>query len=291
MSKHIVRISIINAQTANFLQDIAFLSGETQYDSLQKEKHLQVINSTTKDKVVWNNIILPEKYEQQEMYRELPDYLKYSSKKKLMISNARNVLWKNVNTQEARPDAQLARLFTLSIPHFLTVEESQELLSKFAKKLVDLGMIVDASIHDHNQIKKNLSMIERLNILQGKQTQQDIDSEKEPAQDYTGYLLCTLRDYKNGYFHNKNRSWNATQVLLDLRKEWIFNLYEYILNSKNGTIEEIVNWNKKMKIYPEYESAKEHFSALAYKVGATELDEKIIDENSTKEEMRSKLVM
>ena len=81
MSKHIVRINIIKAQTVNFLQHIAFCSGETQYDTLQKDKNLQVVASTTTNKVIWNNIILPERYEQQEMFRELPDYLKYNSQK------------------------------------------------------------------------------------------------------------------------------------------------------------------------------------------------------------------
>lgn len=265
MSKHIVRVNILKAQTLNFLQAIAFFSGETQYDALQTDKNLQTLTSSTKDKVVWNNILLPERYEQQDMYRELPDYLKYSSKKKVMIANARNVLWKNVLKQETRPDAQLARVFTLSLPHFFTTDEASTLLSSFGKSLVDEGMIVDASIHDHNKIKQNLSMIEKLNILQGKQTEEEINNEKEPIQDYSGYLVCTLREYKNGYFHNKNRSWNLSQKLIDWRKEWIFNLYEAILNSQNGTREEVLNWTKKMKIYPEFEEAQNHFSSLATK--------------------------
>ncbi len=96
MSKHIVRINIIKAQTVNFLQHIAFCSGETQYDTLQKDKNLQVVASTTTNKVIWNNIILPERYEQQEMFRELPDYLKYNSQKKINISKAPNVFRKNI---------------------------------------------------------------------------------------------------------------------------------------------------------------------------------------------------
>lgn len=273
MSKHIVRINIIKAQTVNFLQNIAFCSGETQYDTLQKDKNLQVVPSTTTDKVVWNNIILPERYEQQDMFRELPDYLKYNSQKKLMVSNARNVLWKNILTQEARPDAQLARAFTLSIPHFLTIDEASALVTKFSKTLVNEGMIVDASLHDHNKGEQKLSMLEKLNILQGKQTEKEITKEKDPVQDYTSYLICTLRDYKSGYFHNKNREWNATQKLIDWRKEWIFNLYEAILNSKNGTSDEIVNWNKKMKIYPEYEEAKTHFAHIAMTINESTVNE------------------
>lgn len=290
MSKHIVRINIIKAQTVNFLQHIAFCSGETQYDTLQKDKNLQVVASTTTNKVIWNNIILPERYEQQEMFRELPDYLKYNSQKKLMISNARNVLWKNILVQEARPDAQLARVFSLSIPHFLTVDEASTLITKFSKILVKEGMIVDASIHDHNKGEQKLSMLDKLNILQGKQTEKQITKEKEPIQDYTAYLMCTLRDYKNGYFHNKNRDWNATIKLIHWRKEWIFNLYDAILNSKNGTTDEILNWNKKMKIYPEYEEAKNHFNSIALQAQSTENSnfELSFNSNDTNEENTSK---
>lgn len=246
MSKqYLFRIEILSKKDKHPLESIAYYSGEKQFDILNGKNY----ETTTNDKVVWSKIIIPEKSLQNGQFFQLPDYLKFRSQKPDLISNARNILWKSVSERENRPDSQFARLFELAIPYFLTKEEAVILLNNFSKTLVAEGMIVDGALHSYNKQTPILSIFEKMKLIQAKEKDNE---SSEKLQDYTGFLMCTLRDYKSGRFVNKNREWNNPLKLKQWRGIWVELLSTAIMNSKEGLPEEKQSWNNKLNIYPEF---------------------------------------
>lgn len=238
MSKqYLYRVSILNKHP---LEAIAYYCGETQYD-LSNSREYQ---STTEDKVIWNNIMLPER--EEDKYIHLPEYLKLGRKKSDLVSNARNILWQKVFVREKRADAQFARLFELYIPSFLSKEVAIGVVQGFSKKLVDDGMIVDSSIH-HNSTPVVNSLFEQLKIVESSK------SSETATQDYTAYMMCTQRDYEDGRFVNKNRGWNSLEKMKEWRQEWAQILSEAISNA-NIDESQKNSWLKKISAYkrPDY---------------------------------------
>lgn len=238
--KYLFRVDILSKKDKHPLESIAYYCGEKQVDIINSKTY----ETTTEDKVVWSKILAPEKKSEPELFANLPDYLKFRSQKADLISNARNILWKSVNNREIRPDSQFARLFELSIPHFLNEEDSVKLLSSFAKKLVAEGMIVDCALHNYNKQAPILSILEKIKLI-------NTPKQEKTHQDYTGFLMCTLRDYNGGVFVNKNRVWNKGEKLFSWRASWFVLLEEAILNS-NASDQEKTNWLEKFKIYTPY---------------------------------------
>ena len=108
MSKqYLYRVSVLNKQNTHPLEAIAYYSGETQYDLLNSKQY----TSTTESKVVWNNVLIPDRAEETEKFLNLPEYLKFRSKKTDLVSNARNTLWQSIYVREKRIDSQFSRLF------------------------------------------------------------------------------------------------------------------------------------------------------------------------------------
>jgi len=244
MSKrYLYRVQILNKKNSNPLESICYFSGEHQYDMKQNKQ----FTSNTEDKVMWNNIIIPDKTEQSELYFELPDYLKFRSNKKDLISNARSILWQNVYARETRDDAQFARLFELSIPSFFNLKDAIEGINLFAKPLVKDGMIVDAAIHSVEKYKNNSFL--------NKNTEDKAFSDKDNSLDYRAFLMCTMRTYKNGMFLKKNREWNAPYQIELWRRNWVIVLNDF-LNAKNLSEEDKKHWNHKLSIYHEFDEIK-----------------------------------
>ena len=251
MSKqYLYRVSILNKQSSHPLEAIAYYCGETQYDLLNSKQY----QSTTENKVVWNNIITPDRDENTEQYSNLPDYLKFRTKKTDLISNARNILWQNVYVREKRADSQFARLFELAIPSFLSEENSVSILQEFSQKLIAEGMIVDGSLHSHN-VTLASSIFEKLKIINSTENKTDDLTH----QDYTAYLMCTLRDYKNGQFVNKNRDWNNLDKMKEWRQEWVNILSTHIEKSDVDELQKNI-WLKKFSVYKNTESKKSSLS-------------------------------
>lgn len=257
MSKHyLYRVSILSKQDSHPLSSIAYYSGENQVDVIKGKKY----DSNTTDKVVWSNIIIPDRKNQMPLFRNLPEYLKFRTPKADLISNARNILWQNTDIREQRPDSQFARLFELSVPHFLTQEESVLLIQKFAKTLVNEGMIVDCALHSHNKKSPTLSLMEKLKLLNSTSPKNE-DEHIEKNQDYTAYLMCTLRGYNEGRFENKNRDWNHITKMKSWRFEWVQLLAEAIYtceHSKKEDVTDIANWESKLSIYSEYSTISQN---------------------------------
>lgn len=244
MSKqYLYRISILNKQSSHPLEAIAYYCGEPQYDLLNSKEY----QSTTEDKVVWNNIITPEKL--SEKYIHLPEYLKFRTKKIELISNARNILWKNVYVREKRADSQYARLFELAVPSFLSQEIAVNLLEKFCEKLVAEGMIIDGSLHRHHSTT-NTSIFEKLKLVATTE-----NKTEDSQQDYAAYLMCTLRDYNSGEFINKNRDWNNLNKMKEWREEWVNILSKTIQNSDADETKRNI-WLKKFSVYKNTETSK-----------------------------------
>lgn len=248
MSQYLFRVDILSKKDKHPLESIAYYSGEKQYDLLGEK---EFYDTTTSAKVVWSKILIPEKNQQYDLFSQLPEYLKFRSQKADIISNARNILWKGVHERETRPDSQFARLFELVIPYFLIQEEAINLIHQFSQVLIQEGMITDCALHSHNQKPAVLSIIERLKLNQLPKAEQSMENT-EKSQDYTGFLMCTLRDYKNGRFVNKNRAWNHPSKLPEWRSIWINMVAQAIDNCSQANEDEKSSWKNKLNIYPEY---------------------------------------
>ncbi len=245
MSKqYLYRVSILNRKNSHPLEAISYYSGESQHDIFNAKNYA----SNTSDNVIWNMVATPGKH--SSLYAHLPEYIKFRTFKKDLMSNARNILWRNVFVREKRDDAQFARLFEVSMPSFLTQNEAVEAVTKFSEVLVKEGMIVDCSVHSRQKSLNNLSLLDK---FLGKDKQKE--EKTETSLDYIGYLMCTLRDYKNGSFVNKNREWNDKKKMELWRKKWVEILANAIDNA-NISSEQKKVWEEKMTIYSEYNQIK-----------------------------------
>jgi len=103
----------------------------------------------------------------------------------------RGVLWNEVEAVEKRKDAQLAREFNVALPNELSDEENVLLAQEFCQKLVDRGMIVDLCIHNLGE---------------------------EDAGHF--HAQTTMRDVGPDGFGKKNRAWNSTEMIEEIRIEW-----------------------------------------------------------------------
>ncbi|NCP98119.1 MobA/MobL family protein [archaeon] len=247
MSKqYLYKVSILNRKNSHPLEAISYYSGEDQYD-MSKSKNY---TSNTKDDVIWNKIGTPDK--DSAKYNDLPDYLKFRAPpKKDTMSNARNILWQNVFNREKRDDAQFSRLFEISIPSFLSQIDAVTALNGFAEHLLKEGMIADCSIHSRQKNLNKLSILEKLKTVDTPVQ----DDNSETSLDYTGFLMCTLRDYEDGRFVNKNREWNDKKKMELWRSKWV-EILAQIVNDSTITVEQKQSWEEKLTIYSEYESIK-----------------------------------
>jgi hypothetical protein len=244
-TQYLYRVNILSKKNSHPLDAIATYCGEDQFDFYTN----QTYKSPNSEKVVWNNIITPTK--EEDSYFHLPEFLKIKSKKSELISNARNILWRQVDCREIRPDSQFARVFELSIPFFLNQEESINLVHTFSKILVSEGMICDSSLHSHTKKPMALNLFDKLRLINQSSTEMNTESV-ELHQDYTAFIMCTLRSYENGIFENKNRLWNTKEKMKEWRYIWTESLLNAINLASEATTEQKEIWLKRLTIYPEY---------------------------------------
>lgn len=107
----------------------------------------------------------------------------------------RNQLWNAVEIVEKRRDAQLAREIEVSLPRELDRGQRLGLLRGFIQReFVDRGMIADVAVHE------------------GKAR----DGYGQPH----AHVMLTMRELTGDGFGKKDRSWNASDLLLGWREAW-----------------------------------------------------------------------
>ena len=115
----------------------------------------------------------------------------------------RGKLWSEVEAAEKRKDAQLARSFEIGLPHELTDEQRQQLITDFVREnFVRKGMIADVTIHlPHN----------------------DGDDRNHHA-----HILLTTRQIGAEGFGQKAREWNSKEQLETWRENWARTANRYL---------------------------------------------------------------
>lgn len=115
----------------------------------------------------------------------------------------RGKLWSEVEAAEKRKDAQLARSFEIGLPHELTDEQRQQLITDFVREnFVRKGMIADVTIHlPHN----------------------DGDDRNHHT-----HILLTTRQIGAEGFGQKAREWNSKEQLETWRENWARTANRYL---------------------------------------------------------------
>ena len=104
----------------------------------------------------------------------------------------RSTLWNDVEKNEKRKDAQLAREIELALPREMDQESQIQLAKKFfMDEIVSQGMVIDFSMH----------------------------AGKKAGNPHV-HAMATMREIEDGHFGKKNRSWNDKKFLLRLRERW-----------------------------------------------------------------------
>lgn len=107
----------------------------------------------------------------------------------------RSKLWNAVEAAEKRKDAQLAREIEIALPRELTPDQRRELVRAFVgQEFVSRGMIADVAIH----------------------CPAARDGEAQPH----AHVLLTTRVLTGDGFGQKERAWNAKDVLEGWRARW-----------------------------------------------------------------------
>lgn len=108
----------------------------------------------------------------------------------------REKLWNHVEALERRKDAQLAREFTLGLPHQVDGGERRAMVDQFVREqLLPRGMIVDYAIHAPNRAGDD--------------------------RNHHAHLLCTLRPLEDGELSSKkDREACTRQMVQQWREAW-----------------------------------------------------------------------
>lgn len=259
--QYLYRINLLKKSEAHPLEKLAYFTGVDQLDSLDGKTYV----SSTKDKVLWSDLIVPDRQNDFEQYCHLPEYLKIRNRKPEMVRNLKNILWRDVAVLEKKVENQCARVFELLLPAFLDKQAAIESVESFSKHLMKQGMLVDASIHDFNMVQAPVSLFDKvvnfglfdLDIDTNKNDSSEaIDSTVVNTQDYKAYIMCTLRNYENGSFATKNREWNTFESLMSNRKVW-FNILEQQIDFCDTEPSVKSKWLGKLNKFKEIE--KENF--------------------------------
>lgn len=107
----------------------------------------------------------------------------------------RDQLWNAVEAAEKRRDAQLAREIEVALPRELDRDDRLTLLRGFAQReFVARGMIADVAIHEGTAR----------------------DGQGQPH----AHIMLTMRELTGEGFGQKNRGWNAPDLLIGWREAW-----------------------------------------------------------------------
>ncbi|MEI5689110.1 Ti-type conjugative transfer relaxase TraA [Sphingomonas kyungheensis] len=109
--------------------------------------------------------------------------------------NNRTVLWNEVEAGEKRKDAQLAREVEFSIPREMNEKQGVALARDFvAEQFVKRGMVADLNVH--------------------------WDRAKDGSPKPHAHVMLSMRDVGPEGFEQKNRDWNAPELLQRWREAW-----------------------------------------------------------------------
>ena len=109
--------------------------------------------------------------------------------------NDRTVLWNEVEAGEKRKDAQLAREVEFSIPREMNEKQGIALARDFvAEQFVKRGMVADLNVH--------------------------WDKAKDGSPKPHAHVMLSMRDVGPDGFGQKNRDWNAPELLKEWREAW-----------------------------------------------------------------------
>lgn len=108
-------------------------------------------------------------------------------------------LWNEVEAVEKRKDSQLAREYTIALPHELTREQQIELVESFARaEFVALGMVADVGYH---------------NLPKPGQAGKAKDNGH-------AHVMLTMREIGPDGFGKKARQWNDSDLHQHWREAW-----------------------------------------------------------------------
>jgi len=115
--------------------------------------------------------------------------------------NDRTVLWNEVEAGEKRKDAQLAREVEFSIPREMNEKQGVVLARDFvAEQFVKRGMVADLNVH--------------------------WDKAKDGSPKPHAHVMLSMRDVGPEGFGQKNRDWNAPELLQGWREAWATHVNE-----------------------------------------------------------------
>mgnify|MGYP002620025081 CR=1 FL=1 len=107
----------------------------------------------------------------------------------------RATLWNSVEARETRINSQVAREFTLALPHELNDQQREELVRSFLEKeCVSRGMVADFAIH--------------------------LPDRDGDQRNHHAHVLLTLREITPEGFSRKAREWNDPALLSGWREQW-----------------------------------------------------------------------
>ncbi len=107
----------------------------------------------------------------------------------------REQLWNHVEAAEKRKDSQLAREIEIGLPHELTDQQRQWLVTDFVREtFLRRGMVADVAIHAPDR---------------------DGDDRN-----YHAHILLTMREIGPDGFGEKAREWNKRDQLPEWREKW-----------------------------------------------------------------------
>jgi Ti-type conjugative transfer relaxase TraA len=149
----------------------AYRAGEKLHD----ERYDKDYDYTKKKDVVHAEILLPNNAQSKLKDRE--------------------TLWNEVEKNENRKDAQLAREFNFALPRELTLEQNILLSREFVKEsFVKEGMIADLCIHN--------------------------DKSSDGLFHPHAHVMLTMREVTENGFGKKVRAWNDKALLMSWREAW-----------------------------------------------------------------------
>lgn len=192
-------VSILSKRDAHPLQAAASISGERMLDlssiaAMESTDQTEMAPPKRLSKVVFSDLLTVER--EDPRWKDLPNFMQIRKGARMeVVRNARNTLWMRVAWSEKRDDAQFARLFQMDLPTEIPLEKCAEALRTFSQeRLANLGMIVDIAIHE---VARDGELSRR-----------------------TAYAMATTREFRDGSFGNKDRSWNQRSMLFAWRKQW-----------------------------------------------------------------------
>jgi Ti-type conjugative transfer relaxase TraA len=195
---------ISRSQGRNAVAAAAYRSAEKLFD----ERNGKTQDFTKKEQdILYKEVMLPS---------GAPEWMK-----------DRNKLWNEVEKNEKRKDAQLAREFNIALPKELSPKQNIELAKEFVQKeFVDKGMVADLCLHKgHN------------------------GTEEQPHI----HVMLTMREVTPDGFGKKVREWNGREQLEHQREAWAECANKHLaLNGHDIRIDHRSNAERGIDLEPQY---------------------------------------